>query len=61
MPNAQRAALSDPNTNIVNDLGGQLLSSLDTIEEKFPTLANKHIHVIIEVTAGVYCLLELKK
>ena len=47
--NPQRTALRNPNLNIVNDLGGQVLSSVDTIEEKFPRPANKHIHIIVNV------------
>ncbi|CAB4398733.1 unnamed protein product [Rhizophagus irregularis] len=31
--NAQRTALGNPNVNIVNDLGGQVLTPVDTIEE----------------------------
>ncbi|PKC06418.1 hypothetical protein RhiirA5_482863 [Rhizophagus irregularis] len=47
--NAQRTAFGNPNVNIVNDLGGQVLSPVDTIEENFPAPTNKHIYVIVMV------------
>ncbi|CAB4438598.1 unnamed protein product [Rhizophagus irregularis] len=50
--NAQRTALGNPNVNIVNDLGGQVLSPVDTIEENFPAPTNKHIYVIVMVPVG---------
>ncbi|RGB44222.1 hypothetical protein C1646_748942 [Rhizophagus diaphanus] len=50
--NTQRTALGNPNVNIVNDLGGQVLSPVDTIEENFPAPINKHIYVIVMVPAG---------
>jgi hypothetical protein len=60
--NPQRAALGNLNANIVNDLGGQELTPMDTLGEQFPEPANKHIHVIVEVpvfpgTAGKWILL----
>jgi hypothetical protein len=50
--NTQQVILNYPNVNIVNDLGGQVLYPMDTIKEKFPRPANKHIHVIVEVPAA---------
>ena len=50
--NAQRAALDNPNANIVNDLGGQKLKIVDKIEDKFPKPTNKHIHVIVKLPVG---------
>ncbi|CAG8443941.1 6463_t:CDS:2 [Acaulospora morrowiae] len=47
----QRTTLNNPNYNIVNDLGGQMLSPMDTMEEKFPAPTKKHIHVIVDVSA----------
>ncbi|RIB21204.1 hypothetical protein C2G38_2177354 [Gigaspora rosea] len=48
--NPQQAALGDLNANITSVLGGQLLDdSLKLIEEEFPTLPNKHAHVIVEL------------
>ncbi|CAG8568984.1 7693_t:CDS:2 [Acaulospora morrowiae] len=49
--NLQRTALTNPNANIVGDMGGQVLRPMDNIEEKFPTPANGHIHVIVDVPA----------
>ncbi|CAB4399663.1 unnamed protein product [Rhizophagus irregularis] len=54
--NLKRTTLGNWDANIVNDLGGQVLSPMDTIEEIFPVLANKHIYVIVCVpdVAGTY-------
>ncbi|GES93802.1 crinkler (CRN) family protein [Rhizophagus clarus] len=49
--NPQRTALTTPNATIVGDFGGQVLRPMDNIEEKFPTPANGHIHVIVDVPA----------
>ncbi|CAG8474991.1 4125_t:CDS:10 [Ambispora gerdemannii] len=49
--NPQRTVLGNPNADIVNDLGGQVLRPMDTIEEKFSAPANNHIHVTVEVPA----------
>ena len=51
--NPQRTALTNPNANIVGDLGGQVLRPMDNIEGKFPAPANGHIHVIVEVPASL--------
>ncbi|CAI2192417.1 16070_t:CDS:2 [Funneliformis geosporum] len=54
-----RDAIKDKsNANIVNDFGGQVLSSMDTIEEKFPAPANKHIYIIVAVSAIVLPIAE---
>ncbi|POG74844.1 hypothetical protein GLOIN_2v1770899 [Rhizophagus irregularis DAOM 181602=DAOM 197198] len=45
--NLKRTALGNQDANIVNDLGGQVLSPMDTIKEIFPVLANKHIYIIV--------------
>src|SRR3954467_9841816 len=45
--NPQRTAVTNPNANIVGDLGGQVLRPMDNIEEKFLTPAYGHIHVIV--------------
>ncbi|CAB4491712.1 unnamed protein product [Rhizophagus irregularis] len=50
--NTQRTALTNPNTDIVNDLGGQVLRPMDNIEKKFPAPANEHIHVIVKLPAS---------
>ncbi|CAB5350824.1 unnamed protein product [Rhizophagus irregularis] len=50
--NIQRTALTNPNTDIVNDLGGQVLRPMDNIEKKFPAPANEHIHVIVKLPAS---------
>ncbi|CAI2172303.1 16209_t:CDS:2 [Funneliformis geosporum] len=49
--NPQRTALTNPNSNIVGDLGGQVLRPMDNIEEKFTAPANGHIHIIVDVPA----------
>ncbi|RGB22490.1 hypothetical protein C1646_730524 [Rhizophagus diaphanus] len=48
--NLQRTALTDPNANIANDLGGQLLMPTRKVEAIFTTApADNHIHIIVEV------------
>ncbi|CAG8436529.1 6208_t:CDS:2 [Ambispora gerdemannii] len=48
--NPQRTALTDPNANIANDLGGQLLMPTRKVEAIFTTApADNHIHIIVEV------------
>ncbi|CAG8486929.1 30764_t:CDS:2 [Gigaspora margarita] len=51
--NPQRTFLSNPDANIVTDLGGQLLSP---IEEKFLAPVNKHVNIIIDLPT-LPCLL----
>ncbi|KAF0486759.1 crinkler family protein: PROVISIONAL [Gigaspora margarita] len=47
--NPQRNVLGNPDANIVTDLGGQLLSPIDNVEEKFPAPVNKHVHIIVDL------------
>ncbi|KAF0485501.1 crinkler family protein: PROVISIONAL [Gigaspora margarita] len=47
--NPQRTFLGNPDANIVTDLGGQLLSPIDNVEEKFPAPVNKHVHIIVDL------------
>ncbi|CAG8722412.1 4790_t:CDS:2, partial [Dentiscutata erythropus] len=56
--NPQRAALGNPDANIVTDLGGQKLRPIDNVENKFSAPANEHIHIIIEVPVVAEATLE---
>jgi hypothetical protein len=50
MQSAQRTALSNPNANIVNDLGGQMLLPTRKVEAIFTAApAVDRIHIIVDV------------
>ncbi|CAG8784382.1 10106_t:CDS:2 [Dentiscutata erythropus] len=52
-PNDKRNALeADPKADITTKLGGEELSSLDSINEHFDKPVKKHVNVIVEVPAS---------